>query len=85
MSEGKAGNPRDAKVDYSKVTPATGTHPDNREISDSLANQMPTADTPATERSKRSDPDKTIPGPEAASSVDAQAEGQACKGQSKCP
>ena len=62
------------KVDNSAVTPATGTNPNNKPIADSLANEMPTADFPASECSRRSDPDKIIPGPEAATSVDVSAE-----------
>lgn len=58
------------KVDYSSVTPATGTKPDNRDIAETYANQMPTADTPAKSGSFRADPDKTLPGAEAVSGVD---------------
>ncbi len=61
---------RSDTVDYSSVTPATGTKDGNRPIADSFANQMPTADTPAEGASPRANPDKTIPGPEAASGID---------------
>lgn len=70
MGDKKAGK-HGSRIDYSDVTPATDTNPDSKKIADTLANQMPTADTPAPAGSKRSDPDKTIPGPEAASGVDA--------------
>lgn len=58
------------KVDYSNVTPATGTKPDNRVIAQTYANQMPSSDNPARSGSYRADPDKTIPGAEAAAGVD---------------
>ena len=57
-------------VDYSAVTPATGTNPDDKPIADTLANSMPTADSPADSMSMRTDPDKTIPGGEAAAGLD---------------
>ncbi len=60
--------------DYSSVTPATGTKGGYKPIADSFANQMPTADTPAEDASPRAYPDKTIPGPEAASGLDAAAQ-----------
>lgn len=59
------------KVDYSSVTPATGKGSGPKPIADSLANEMPTADTPARDGSPRADPDKIIPGSEAATGVDA--------------
>ena len=71
MSDKKAAKPQGSRIDYSEVTPATGTDPDGKKIAATLANQMPTADMPAFDGSGRSDPDKTIPGPEAASGVDA--------------
>ena len=70
MSDKKAAKPQGSRIDYSEVTPATGTDPDNKKIAGTLANQMPTADMPAADGSKRSDPDKTIPGPEAVSGID---------------
>ncbi|MCD8351423.1 MAG: hypothetical protein LUC93_12515 [Planctomycetaceae bacterium] len=69
MSEGKQ-DPRGERVDYSDVTPATGTHPDNKDITKTLANNMPTADMPANGGNQRADPDKVIPGPEAATGID---------------
>lgn len=82
MSNAKDDRSKETKVDYSAVTPATGTNPDNIKVADSLANNLPTADSPASERSVRSDPDKTIPGPEAASGVD-QAEEERSKNSKK--
>lgn len=70
MFNAKDDPPEETRVDYSAVTPATGTNPDNIEVAGSLANNLPTSDSPASERSVRSDPDKTIPGAEAASGVD---------------
>lgn len=58
------------KIDYSSVTPATGTSATNMPVADSLANELPTADSPARDTSVRSDPDKIIPGSEAATGVD---------------
>lgn len=58
------------RVDYSDVTPATGTNPCNKPVADSLVNEMPTADMPATDGTLRADPDKIIPGSEAATGVD---------------
>lgn len=66
------------KIDYSKVTPATGTKPDNIPVADTLANNMPHSDSPTVEGSARSDPDKVIPGSEAASGVDEAEEGKTC-------
>ena len=63
MSEGK-------KVDYSSVTPATSMDPDSNKLPETFANQMPTADMPADDDSPRADPDKTVPGSEAATGVD---------------
>lgn len=57
------------RIDYSAVTPATGTDLDDKPIPCSLANQMPAADNPGADGSARSDPDKTIPGPEAATGI----------------
>lgn len=77
MGENETTDPQRRKIDYSAVTPATGTDPDNIQIAESLANHMPTADSPPpVDGSTRSDPDKIIPGPEAASSVDAAEEEQ---------
>ncbi len=64
---------RSGAVDYSAVTPATGTEIEDKPIADTFANQMPTADIPAVDASSRANPDKTIPGPEAASGLDAAA------------
>ena len=69
-------------VDYSSVTPATGKNANDKPISDSLANAMPASDMPAAEKSHRSDPDKTIPGPEAATGVDGAEESQTCRNKS---
>lgn len=66
---------------YSSITPATGTDPNNKPLADSLANAMPTADSPALDGSKRADPDKTIPGPEAATGVDEAEESLTKKGE----
>lgn len=66
-------------VDYSAVTPATGTRSDNLPIPDTLANVMPTADTPTGEKTHRADPDKTIPGSEAATGVDQAEQEQTAK------
>lgn len=64
-------HPQGTRVDYSSITPATGTNPENKPaISSTLANEMPTADIPAHDGSHRTDPDKIIPGPEAAAGVD---------------
>lgn len=57
-------------IDYSDVTPATGTSDHNRPIAGAFANEMPTSDIPAGEGSPRARPDKVIPGSEAASGVD---------------
>lgn len=73
------GDMKKDKVDYSKVTPATGTKPDNIPVADSLANNMPYSDSPTVEGSARSDPDKAIPGNEAASGVDEAEENKTCK------
>ena len=70
MKSDKNEQSRSSTVDYSAVTAATGLHPDNKPIADSLANQMPTSDSPGVSGSFRVDPDKTIPGPEAATGVD---------------
>ena len=70
-------------VDYSDVTPATGMCDKDKPIADSLANQMPTADTPGVSGSFRVDPDKTIPGPEAAAGVDKAEEDTVKKGAAK--
>lgn len=58
------------RVNYSSVTPATGTNPHNKPLEDSLANELPTADFPAAGGTARTDPDKIIPGSEAATGVD---------------
>lgn len=63
--------PETGCVDYSDVTPATGTSDNDKPIAGSLANAMPTADFPGDDGSPRTDPDKTIPGAEAATGVDA--------------
>ena len=63
MNQGK-------KVDYSSVTPATSMDPDSNKLPETFANQMPTADMPAHDNSPRADPDKTVPGSEAATGVD---------------
>lgn len=60
----------DKKVDYSSVTPATSMDPDSNRLPETFANQMPTADMPAQDNSPRADPDKTVPGSEAATGVD---------------
>lgn len=73
MGKDNAACPRD-RVDYSSVTPATGTNPHNKPLEDSLVNELPTADFPAVGGTARTDPDKIIPGPEAATSVDGAAE-----------
>lgn len=78
----KTSHAQAGKVDYSSVTPATGTNPDNIIVADSLANQMPTADSLASEGSLRSDPDKIIPGAEAATGVDEAEEEQTKKSKS---
>lgn len=70
-------------VDFSAVTPATGKNANDKPISDTLANTMPTSDMPASEKSHRSDPDKTIPGPEAVTGVDGAEESQTCRNKSK--
>lgn len=57
-------------IDYSAVTPATGTNANNHPIDDSFANEMPASDSPGQTPSPRSHPDKVIPGPEAATGVD---------------
>ena len=74
MKSNKAGRHQSGTIDYSSVTPATGTESEHKPIADSFANQMPTADTPAEDVSPRANPDKTIPGPEAASGLDAAAQ-----------
>ena len=79
MSNDKPGC-KGSKVDYSPVPPATGTNPNNMPLDDSLANAMPTADSPAAGGTPRTDPDKTIPGPEAATGVD-KAEEERTKGK----
>lgn len=76
-------NTNNHQVDYSSVTPATGKNADDKPISDSLANAMPSSDMPASEKSPRSDPDKTIPGPEAATGVDHAEETQTCRSKTK--
>lgn len=70
MKPNKDGRHQSNTIDYSSVTPATGGEDHHKPIADSLANQMPTADTPAEDASPRVNPDKTIPGPEAASGLD---------------
>ncbi len=66
------------KIDYSDVTPATGTRPDNMPVADTLANNMPYSDSPTAEGSTRSDPDKVIPGSESPSGVDEAEEDRTC-------
>lgn len=71
---------RAAGIDNSAVTPATGTNACNKPlIAKSLVNEMPTADSPAVDGSHRADPDKIIPGPEAASGVDGAEEAHTAK------
>ncbi len=76
-------NVKNPSVDYSDVTPATASQLGDMEVANSLANHMPTADMPASEGSVRADPDKIIPGPEAASSVDQAEEEQIRKDTAK--
>lgn len=71
MDSMKRGADDGRRIDYSSVTPATGTDPDDKGLPATLANQMPTSDTTAISGSRRSDPDKIIPGAEAVSGVDA--------------